>query len=87
MLMALDSYLLVAQSFNLSQKIEHWQNDRNPFNLLTLLLVAAERASDPKKSGDEVLAWLSVGREVQMICIWFCLSGTSLPMSSWKSGC
>jgi len=31
---------------------------------------ASERASGLQKLSDEVLAWLSVWSEVQMICIW-----------------
>ena len=40
------------------------------FSALTLLVGREEEYATCKKLSDEVLAWLSVWSEVQMICIW-----------------
>jgi len=40
------------------------------FNALTLLTGLQEEHLVSKKLSDEMLAWLSVWSEVQMICIW-----------------
>ena len=40
------------------------------FSALTLLVGHLEEHPAYKKLSDEVLAWLSVCSEVQMICIW-----------------
>jgi len=40
------------------------------FSALTLLVGRQEGHLVCKKFSDEVLAWLSVWSEVQMICIW-----------------
>ena len=40
------------------------------FTVLWHSWLPSGRASGPKKMNDEVLAWLSVWNEVQMICIW-----------------
>jgi len=40
------------------------------FGALTLLVEYQEKHLACKKLSDEVLAWLSVWRKVQMICIW-----------------
>jgi len=40
------------------------------FGALTLLVGRQEEHLACKKLGDEVLAWLSVWSEIQMICIW-----------------
>ena len=40
------------------------------FSALTLLVGRQEEHPAYKKYGDEVLAWLSVWSELQMICIW-----------------
>jgi len=42
----------------------------NVFNALTLLFGCQKEHPTCKKLSDEVLAWLSVWSEVQMICIW-----------------
>jgi len=44
------------------------QGDNN--NALTLLVGWQEEHPDRKKLSDEVLVWLCVWAEVQMICIW-----------------
>jgi len=40
------------------------------FGALTLLVAHQEEHLAHRKLSDEVLAWLSVWSEVQMICIW-----------------
>jgi len=40
------------------------------FSALTLLVGQQEGHPADKKLGGEILAWLSVWSEVQMICIW-----------------
>jgi len=77
------------------------------FSALTLLLGHHKEHLACKKLSDEVLVWLSVWNEVQIVCKWsscchciqkphlllphlnpdwFCLSGTSLPRLSRKTG-
>jgi len=49
--------------------VDYWQFWCIAFSALTLLV--GRRAQHAcKKLSDEVLAWLSVWSEVQMICIW-----------------
>ena len=68
------------------------------FTALTLLVGRQEEHLACKKLIGEVLVWLSVWNEVQVICIWYswchCISklhhllpGTGLPKLSWKRGC
>ena len=45
-------------------------NQTNSFSALTLL-VGRQEGHQACKLSDEVLAWLAVWSEVQMICIWF----------------
>jgi len=40
------------------------------FSALTQLVGRQEEYPDHKKLSDEVLAWLFVWREVQLICVW-----------------
>jgi len=72
------------------------------FRALMLLVGRQEGHPACEKLSDEVLAWLSVWSEMQMICIsstatpsslaslksdWFNLSGAGLCGLSWKRGC
>jgi len=43
----------------------------NAFSALTLFFGHQEQHLACKKLSDEVLAWLSVWSEVQMVCMWF----------------
>jgi len=51
----------------------HFSPKKLVFSALTLLVGHQEEHLACKKLSDEVLAWLSVWSEVQMICIWFSL--------------
>jgi len=50
--------------------IAYVQTKQNAFSALTLLVGRQEGHSAYKKLSGEVLAWLSVWSEMQMICIW-----------------
>jgi len=60
----------VCVSFNcrLNQNLK---KEKFAFSALTLLVGHQEKHPACKKLSDEVLAWLSVWSEVQMICIWY----------------
>jgi len=49
----------------------YYFTDGNAFSALTLLAGRQEEHPACKKLSDEVMAWLSVGSKVQMVCIWF----------------
>jgi len=58
------------QAYKLQQQLLRQLSDASAFSALTLLVWHQEEHLACKKLNNEVLVWLSVWSEVQIVCMW-----------------